>query len=170
MPRFPIAESQANLTSLLQGQPVAGTWQTPDTPPSGGPALMFRWDIDSIYLPIGIATAGPAPPTICYLTVQILLSGELAWQGYQQIPLTTITPIGWQGGSAVIADSLPAPLSFNNGQRFEIGYTVYLNADGSWMTLALAGRIVNVTGTPGIGPAPASIGYKEVFRPLMVTG
>ena len=176
MPRFPIPTDTIEvLGGHSQGLVIYGSWLTPDTPPRGGTGLMFRWDLTSINIPVALGIAAAETPVVnpavAYLTMQLLLSGELVWQESQAAPLTTFQlAAGWVVANAIFADSLNQPIRYRNGQTFRLAFSLSLDqpvAFGGFIGLVLAGQYMDPSSAT-VNPAPASIGYTEVFDPLLV--
>jgi hypothetical protein len=176
MPRFPIVTDTVEIVGgLNQGFILNGSWLTPDTPPRGGPGLMFRWDLTSINIPVAVgiaaAASGGTNPATAYLTMQLLLSGELAWQGSQAAQLTPFAlAAGWVIANVIFADSLNQPIRYRNGQTFQFAYSLQLDqavTAAGFIGLVLAGQYTNPSSAT-VEPAAASVGYSEVFDPLLV--
>ena len=174
MPSFPVRNETVfpiqpgSGVSMIAGRGLTGRFLTTDTPPSGGPDLQSRWDIQSVYIPVAVEansdTASPLP-TVCYLTLQMYVSAWLVWQQAQQLPLlATAAGSAWTA-MATYADSMPNPIPFHNGQTFKMGY--FINFDkpvvGSvgFVFITLAGQWTQ----DGAVATPAAIGYSEVFKP-----
>jgi hypothetical protein len=174
MPHFPITEQVVEYLAPnvpAQGQTVIGFW--PVQPALyGGPALMLRWELESIYLPVAVAVYDIAtPPTVCHLTLQLWLSGELVWQNSQDVPLINYAPAAnWVVGNANFADSMPNPINYRNGQGFQFGYMAQLDttvsaASGELFLVLAAQYTPAVAGTT---PIPGSVGYREVLEDRLV--
>jgi hypothetical protein len=179
MPHFPINEQTAQYLAPNvpgQGQSVLGFWP-PQTPLYGGPALMLRWDIESVYIPVAVAvfnSGAGTPPTVCHLTLQLWLSGELVWQNSQDVSLLAYTPSpGWVIGNAPFADSMPNPIGYRNGQGLQIGYMAQLDqavnpaiGQGAFYLILAAMYTPALPG--GTTSVPGSIGYREVLEDSLV--
>jgi len=154
--------------SSIPGFSIVGRFLTPGTPPNGGPDLQTRWDLGSVYIPMGVEVNGGTPlPSVCDLTLQMVVSSHLVWQQQQQIPLRASAAGSAVIGTGTFADSMPNPIPFHNGQTFALAYIVVfdqpiIESGGiSFAALVLAGNWTQA----GLVPTPGDIGYTEVFKP-----
>jgi hypothetical protein len=150
-----------------QGEIVQGIWPLHTT--SDRPSLTERWDILSIYLPLA-TTAQPsaAAPTVCNITPQLFLSGELIFQETAQLNYYPISPAPWVGASGSVNASLQNPIAFRSGQTFEARYQFQVDQTCSDFYLVLAG-IVDDPSTGQAHPSPGSIGYQIVPELLLTS-
>jgi hypothetical protein len=159
-------------TPLTAGTVRLGAWDVGNAVNTqGGSSLLGRLDLTSINIPfcVGAYLAAGGAPSTAYLTVQLLISGELVWQGTSNVPLTgygTPPPV-LSGGTTGFSESLQAPIAFRPGQTFAAAYMIQFDADVDEIILSFAAVSTIPLGPPT--PMPASVGYTAVYEPLILT-
>jgi hypothetical protein len=141
-------------------QTVAANWPISPIDP---PKPVERYELNTFYLPVSVYVAAGTALTTCWLTPQLFLSGELAFQQQLALPLALIGTIYTANGSADIV--VQAPIRYRSGQTVTLGFRVSFDQTVSSGRVGLA-----AVRDPALGmiPAVGSIGYDILAEPLII--
>jgi hypothetical protein len=131
---------------------VAGVWPVQAIIP---PQPIEHYLLTSFYLPVSLWVKGATTnPTICQLTTQLLVSGELAFQNQDQFNLNSVLTTASANSSANV--TVNSPVVYRSGQALQLGFRAMFDQTiaSGWVGLAAIGD-----GQGGFVPTPGSIGY-----------
>jgi len=155
-------------------QPIRGNF--PLAPIGGGPAVTEHYELTSFNLPLSVygVNLSPTPnPTQAWITVRLLLSGEVAFSQQLDLQLVAMGPGGsvTPRANAYVIGQMQTPIVYRPGQNLALSYELYFDqglAAGGLGELALGGIFNPASTAPsGFEPTPGSIGYNllEEFAP-----
>lgn len=146
------------------GVPTSSNLLRPD-----GPTLLTQWALESIYIPIVIASDVAIGQSVS-LSIQLMLNDQLVWQTAQQAALAytvaaggLITPMN--ATNAVISENFNNPITVKRCDVLRFTATGSVDNVGATNIQAYLGVTVRAlaAGGNGLYDTPGTIGY-EVFE------